>query len=1044
MKKLIPYLSILLFYSSIYSQTVEWETPEIFNINKEKGHSWFIPFDTKNIETPLDITSSPNIKVLNGNWQFKWSAKPSDRPKDFYKNEYNTDNWDKIPVPGNWQMYNYGYPIYTNVKYPFPKNVPFIEHSNNPVGSYKHSFQIPEKWNEKEIFIHFGAVKSAFYLWINGNYVGYSQDSKLPAEFNITKYIKPGKNVIAAEVYRWSDGNYLEDQDFWRMSGIERDVYLVATPKVRIEDFYANGSLDEAFNNGVLDLTVDVKNHRTKNAKRLSIEFLLQPEDKKHTYFGKKIFKVQKNGQTKIDFNLEIPNILKWSAETPNLYNLTILLKKDKTVLQAIKQTVGFRKVEIRNGNLLVNNKAILLKGVNRHEHDPISGHVISKESMEKDIELMKQFNVNAVRTSHYPNDPYWYYLCDKYGLYVVDEANIEAHGHGFEKHNSLGNHPRYKNAILSRVENMIERDKNNPSIIIWSLGNEIGIGDNMTAAYNLAKKLDPSRPAQLELGPDQEKNNFLSDSLYTDIIPWMYRQIPTIKEHYINKYPKRPFIWCEYSHAMGNSSGNLKELWDFVEEHPQVQGGFIWDWVDQGILTKNKKGESYYGYGGDFEPEGVYNDGNTHINGVVFPDRTPQPSLYEVKKAYQNVSFELDNLEKLSFKVTNKFFFKNLNDYELCWEIEENGKLFISSKIKNLDIEPQESKLISLEINSKILSKPDSEYFINFYLKTKQKTSMVPAKHVIAKEQIKLSIKNYHKELISKQTPLKVSKVKNILKINTKNGLIQFDLKQGLLTSYLFKEKELLKEGLKINFWRAPVDNDYGNKMNTLSLPWKEASNKVNLIRHTVNSKLKNKVAINFEYDLPSVGSKYFSTYIVLGNGQILVKDSLAIQKQNLPELPKFGMFLTLPVSYDNMEWYGRGPHENYADRNSSAFVSIYKGKVSEQYVPYIRPQENGYKTDVRWLKMTDNNGIGLKFEGTQLIHISAHHNSIEDFDFDRSKYSRHTYDIKKRDYVRVNIDFKQRGVGGDDSWGAMPFDAYRILPKNYTYGFIISPISE
>ena len=1039
MRQTFLLLAIVCWFSGI-SQEAYWENSEIFEENKEQAHSWFIPFNQENISDPYDLSSSPNIKSLNGNWKFHWSAKPADRPADFFKTDYNLTNWDEIEVPGNWYTQGYGYPIYTNVPYPFPKNEPFIDHRNNPVGSYKHTFSISKEWKEKEIFIHFGAVKSAFYLWINGNYVGYNQDSKLPAEFNITPFLKDGENSLALEVYRWCDGNYLEDQDFWRMAGIERDVFLVATPKTRIRDFFVHAGLDDSYTDGVLKLDLDIRNRDEK--KKVTAELSLQSLDGKEIYRIEKKIKLEKELDTTIKFSSTLQGIKKWSAEQPNLYQLTILLKEGDDILQSTAQHIGFRTSEIKKGNLLVNGQAILIKGVNRHEHDPVSGHVISHESMLEDVKLMKQYNINAVRTCHYPNDPYLYQLCDKYGLYVVDEANIEAHGHGFTSEVSLGHHPKYKQAIVARVGNMIERDKNHPSVIIWSMGNEIGIGDNMVAAYNHAKERDPSRPAQLELGPSSKENNFIADSLFTDVIAWMYKQLPSIKELYIGKYPNRPFIWCEYSHAMGNSNGNFQELWDFVESERQMQGGFIWDWVDQGLLKKDKNGEAYFGYGGDFEPEGVYNDGNVHINGLIFPDRTIQPALLEIKKVYQNIRVKAVDLKQFEFEVFNNYFFTNLAELELNWELLENGIQLESGVVGAINLAPQKSKTIKPEIHTNINS--EKEYFINFYFKTKAEKGLLSKGHQLAKEQIALHHQPIFKNDYQKKGNLVLTELENIIEIETESTTVKFDINKGELQSIQLNGNELLKDGLKMNFWRAAIDNDYGNKMPVVCKAWKAAGKTAELTKHDVDITPGIAIKLQFEYFLKKLDSKYYSNFNVYSDGSIQVSDSLAITSDTIPELPRFGMYLTMPNSYDNMKWYGRGPHENYCDRNRSAFVGIYDGKVADQYVPYIRPQENGNKTDVRWLELTNQAGTGLRFEGLPLLSVSAHHNSIEDFDFDRNTTSRHTTDIKKRDYVWVNLDLKQRGVGGDNSWGALPFDQYRLLPKDYSYSFTIRPIAK
>ncbi len=1020
----------------------DWENPSIIEVNKEKPHTWFIPFNRESIKDAYDLSASPNVKILNGNWKFNWSATPEDRPIDFYKSEYEAKDWKKIPVPGNWQMNGYGYPLYTNVKYPFPKNEPFIDHSLNEVGSYIHQFSLPEQWQGKQLFIHFGAVKSAFYLWINGKKVGYSQGSKLPSEFDITPYVKKGDNSLAVEVYRFCEGNYLEDQDFWRMNGIERDVYLVATPKVRIRDFKINASLNSSYEKGIFNVQVELKAHKKTKTSQFEIDLTLFDKTGNKVFNEKKKVLKKKHQILTSDFSTILNKIKHWTAETPNLYNVNICLLQKGKVIQSLTHDVGFRSSEIKNGNLLVNGKPILLKGVNRHEHDPTYGHVISRESMLKDIELFKKYNINAVRTCHYPNDPYWYHLCNKHGIYVVDEANIEGHGHGFTAETSLGHHPDYMEAILARVRNMIERDKNHPSIIIWSMGNEIGVGDNMVAAYNLSKKLDPFRPAQLELGPSSKENNFIPDSLFTDVIAWMYNKIPTLKEKYIGKYPKRPFIWCEYSHSMGNSTGNLQELWDFVESEPQMQGGFIWDWVDQGLWKTDNNGEKYYAYGGDFEPEGVYNDNCFMINGLVFPDRSIQPALWEVKKVYQNIKIKPENIEELTFRIDNNYFFTNLNQYDLYWEVLKNGTRVQYGNMAIPNIAPEKSAVVSPEIDFKLINKNQGEYFINFYLKTKKASHLLKVGHIVASEQIALGGKYTSSNRSETEKIIKVTENENVLICETGKIKINFDLKLGHLSQYSVNNNDLIKEPLRLCFWRAPVDNDYGNKLAHISKAWKTAGDSAILIDYTIKTDQLGQVQVHFKHRLDAVSSDYLTNFSIDMDGRIEVNGQLVCGVDTLPELPRFGMQLSLPAQYDSLSWYGRGPHENMNDRNRSAFVGLYKGSVAEQYVPYIRPQENGYKTDTRWFTLENTADNGLRFTGLPLICFSTLHNPTADFDYDREKILRHTNDITKRDAVYIHIDLKQRGVGGDNSWGALPFDEFRLSSKNYQFKFCIEPI--
>lgn len=1012
----------------------DWENPEITGINREKAHSWFIPFGNESDALTKEWKRSKNVKILNGKWKFNWCKKPADRPVNFYKENYDVSGWKEIDVPANWQMKGYGYPIYTNVPYPFPKNEPYVDKSNNPVGSYKREFELNADWKNSKVFIHFGAVKSAFYLWVNGQKVGYSQGSKTPAEFDITKYIRKGKNSVSAEVYRWCDGSYLEGQDFWRLSGIERDVFLVKAPKLRIKDFETKSGLADDYTTGIMNLNIDVVN---SDDSKKNYEIEVKITDKGNIIYEKSVNNSLAKGENRSVFKFKKEYINRWSAETPYLYDLIINLKSGGKTLQSIAQKTGFRKVEIKNGQLLVNGRAIYLKGVNRHEHDPVHGHVISKESMLKDIEVMKQNNINAVRTSHYPNDPLWYRLCDKYGLYVVDESNVEAHGHGFEEHNSLGHHPKYKKGIIDRLERMMERDKNHPSVIIWSLGNEIGIGDNMVDAYKWAKRRDPSRPAQLELGP---AGDFIKKR-FTDIIPWMYRTTKKIENLYLGKYPDRPFIWCEYSHAMGNSNGNLKELWDFAESHRQVQGGFIWDWVDQGLTKKTKDCKEYWAYGGDFEPEGVHHDDCVLINGLVNPDRTPHPALYEVKKVYQYIKFKAKDISNGIFELKNMYEFITTEGFEFSYEILKNGVAIKSANVKIENIKPYETATFKIKDVAKLSGKKDAEYFINIYTKTKSATEMIPAGHELAKEQFQIT------DLVNNKTKfsgkVEVAEKDDKIEVKTKSGKITFNLTNGKLDSYILKGKELIKEGTQPNFWRPPVDNDYGNKMIDSCKLWKTAGKDLKITNICRKKGSDSKFRVEFEYSITGTDAKFYTEYLVNAYGEVVVTNSLKIGKDSLPELPRFGMYLTMPVEFDNMSWYGRGPHENYCDRNTSSFVGKYSGKVADQYFAYIRPQENGNKTDVRWAEFTNNDGLGLKFTGHPLLSVSAHHNPMEDFDWPRGTTNQHTIDIVKKDMVRINLDLKQRGVGGDDSWGAFPYDKYRLFSQDYSYGFVISPVN-
>lgn len=1021
---------IALFVTTATSgQPNDWENPTVFGINKESGRASFIPLDNVH----QDYASSSQYKLLNGSWKFHWAPRPADRPIDFYKADYDASAWNQIPVPGNWQMHNFGYPVYLNYGYPFPKNAPYIDHSFNPVGSYLHTFTIPESWADRTIIIHFGGVSSAFYLWVNGEKVGYSEDSKLPAEFDITRYISPGENSLAVEVYRWNDGSYLEDQDFWRLSGIERDVYLLATPKTTIWDFFAKTGLDTTYQNGSLDLPITVRNFSERpSAGELKVTLA---RGEQILYEAARPFTVVSKSQSELSFKTTIDKIKAWSAEKPELYDLTIELKKDDKTLQVVTDNIGFKSVQLKDGQLLVNGKAIYIKGVNRHEHDPVTGHVVSQHSMLKDIQLMKQFNINTVRTSHYPNRPEWYDLCDQYGLYVIDEANVEAHGYGYSEETSLGNDPQFKEAIVDRMRRMIARDKNHPSIISWSVGNEIGPGDNIRASYLTAKRMDSTRVAQYEIG---WSNSWYPERM-TDIIGWMYSKTKDIEQHYLGKYPDRPFVWVEYSHAMSNSNGNLKDLWDFVYRHPQHQGGSIWDWVDQGLEKQTEDGEKYFAYGGDFEPDSVKNDGNFCANGLVGSDRTPHPALWEVKYVYQNIAISKVTDAPASFDIENRHYFTDLNAFRIKWTLLEDGKIIKSNTIPVLDLAPQDTTTITLDEIPALSFHQEKEYFINFVVETTTPTELIPTGHIVASEQILLQppVQN---EAKPKKGKLKVTESNDAITIAGAEFTVEFDKTTSRLKAYQLGPTELIQESLSPNFWRALTDNDYGNKFEETSGIYKDAAKNMQATSYNLQ-RTGQQVNISFEVFFETINTHATISYSVVPDGTIHV-EYMADFGKNLPELPRFGMKMQMPVDFENVSWYGRGPHENYQDRKAAAFVGLYEARVADLYTPYIRPQENGNRTDVRWARFTNKAGVGLHFQGLSPFGFTAHHNPLEDFDYDKHKINRHTKDIRKKDLVEICIDQQQRGVGGDDSWGALPHDQYRLFPGQYALRYSISPI--
>ncbi|MFY0607061.1 MAG: DUF4981 domain-containing protein [Cyclobacteriaceae bacterium] len=1021
----------LLFFLGIVSlaaqRTPDWENPEVFGINKEQGHAYFISYENEQAALVKDLKSS-NTQLLVGNWKFRWSENQDGRIKDFYTNSFDASVWDEIQVPSNWQMHGYGYPHYTNITYPFPKNKPFVPRNYNPVGQYKITFKIPDQWTQKEIFIHFGAVKSAFYLWINGEKVGYSQGSKLPAEFNISSFLKPGENQLAVEIYQFTDASYIEDIDFWRLAGIERDVYLHARPKLMISDFFAKTTLDSSYQNGVFDLTVDLKNLGSPNKASIDIKLL---DDEKVIFSSSSKTQMIKD-MTAVSFTSTIENIKPWSAEQPNLYQLAIsLLDKDGNLIEATSHDVGFRTVELRAGQMLVNGQPILLKGVNRHEHDPISGHVMSKEMMLKDITLMKKFNINAVRTSHYPNDPYWYELCNKYGLYVIDEANIEAHDYGWIV-NEVARDPKYHDALVDRMQRVYHRDKNNPSIIIWSMGNEAGTGPPFIEGYQWLKQMDPTRLVSYDRAEVDPKYD---DVRHTDIIGYMYAPITHIKREHLPQNPDRPFIWVEYAHSMGNSTGNLKELWDFVRSEPRVQGGFIWDWVDQGLTQLSDEGEEYWAYGGDFEPDGTDHSGAFCLNGIVFPDRTPQPALWEVKKQYQNFQAELVETNQLRLQITNEHFFTPANQFELQWKILENG-IEILEGTESLNAPPASS--FELDLSHISLEKePGKEYFLNLYFKTIETSGLLEKGHIIASEQLLLTNKTTFTSKPDLEETIEIEESEESLLVTTGKVEVTFDKKSGNLISYAVNGQNWLNSPLILNTWRAPIDNDKGANLHEKCLVWKDVEKKL-ITSAWEWKKTDNTLLLSLTKENSQLANFYLS-YLITADGQIDVTYTFERMGSNPSILPRIGMNLKLNREFDQVKYYGRGPFENYDDRKEAAFVGQYQSSVADFYVPYIRPQENGYRTDVRWLEVTDDDGQGLRFESPSYIGFNVNHFDNEDFDIFKS--NRHTSDIVEKNHTNINIDYRQMGVGGDTSWGILPYQEYLIIPEPMKYTFTIMP---
>jgi beta-galactosidase len=1044
----------------------DWENPAVSEINREPVRAYFIPYASSDQAMKFDIWKSPFIQSLNGTWQFNLAHTPDVRPFYFFKDDYDTKDWKTISVPGNWELQGYDVPIYVNVQYPFKPTPPLPPKNYNPVGSYKRTFTIPENWNGQDIYLHIGAVSSAMYVWVNEQQVGYSEDSKTPAEFNITKYLKKGENSLAVEVYRWCDGSYLEDQDFWRMSGITRDIFLMARNPQHIRDYRVSSPLVNGYKDGEFKLAVEVVNSASATP-TLTLDAVLMDGETKVSEMSQAV----KTAVQPVVVNLaaNIQSAKPWSAENPNLYQLLITLKDESgQIIEVLHQEVGFRTVEIKNNQLLVNGVAIYVKGTNIHEHNQITGHYQDEETMLKDIFLMKSYNINAVRCSHYPEPERWYELCNKYGIFLVDEANIESHGMGYGA-KSLAKDPTWKDAHLFRTKNMFERDKNQPSVIIWSLGNEAGNGVNFEATYAYLKSVDQSRPVQFEQA---------GNGANTDIMCPMYARIKNM-EDYAKDKPIKPYIQCEYAHSMGNSTGNLQDYWDVIEKYPVLQGGFIWDWVEQGILTKDSQGRKFWAYGGDLGSDTLPTDGNFCCNGIIQADRTPKPALYEVGKVYQNIGFKALNLNTGEIEIRNKYSFTNLSEFTFNWEVVADGQVIKSGDIKDLDLAPGTSKKIKLEVA--VDSKPATEYFLNIYAKLKNQKGILPAGTKLAYEQFKLPIEKVAIPVSLKSLPALTIKTENNQLVVEGNGFkITFSKDEATLKSYQLDGKEMLQSGPVPNFWRAPIDNDFGNELDKRSRVWRKAGERKTIKSATVTQsdtketydftdvakipkvisasakQVGNEVVVNFNFDINNenneVIANYNSIYTVLGNGEIIVNNSFKMTRESLPEIVRFGVNLVMPREFDQISWLGRGPHESYADRYTSALVGLYSGAVADQYFAYVRPQENGNKIDVRWMSITNKDGLGMEFVGIPLISASAHHQTMEDFESpDRTDgrgiaglkmIRRHINDVQPRDLTSINIDYKQQGVGGDDSWGAWTHDEYRLKEKAYNYSFRISPL--
>lgn len=1075
-----------------------WKDIQTVSVNREAPRSAFMTYADREQAATMKYEQSPYYQLLNGTWKFYYVDSYKQLPEDITSTT-SLDEWKDIQVPGNWEVQGFGTAIYTNHGYEFqPRNPqPPALPEQNPVGVYRREITVPADWDGRDIYLHIAGAKSGCYVYVNGKEVGYNEDSKNPAEYLINDYLQPGKNVLTLKIFRWSTGSYLECQDFWRMSGIERDVFLYSQPKASVNDFRITSTLDDTYKNGIFRLAIDLKNHQTNTA-NLAVSYTLVDKDGKTVSESEQTVSVPSDKLSTVNFQQQLPDVQTWTSEAPNLYKLFMTVKENGKVTEVIPYHVGFRRIEIKeidqkagNGKnyvvLLVNGQPIKLRGVNIHEHNPETGHYVPEELMRKDFELMKRHNINTVRLCHYPQDRRFYELCDEYGLYVYDEANIESHGmyYDLRKGGTLGNNPEWLKPHMYRTINMFERNKNYPSVTFWSLGNEAGNGYNFYQTYLWVKEADKdimNRPVNYE----RAQWEWNSD-MYVPQYPsagWL--------EQIGQRGSDRPVAPSEYAHAMGNSTGSLWDQWKAIYKYPNLQGGYIWDWVDQGILTHDENGRPFWAYGGDFGTN-MPSDGNFCCNGIVSPDRTLHPAMNEVKYAHQYVGFEPVDLSKGIFKVQNRYYFTNLKKYMITYQVKANDKVIRNGKV-SLDIAPQESQELTVNVNG-LEPKVGTEYFVNFSVTTVEPEPLVPIGYELAHEQFRLPIEPVARTFATDGPALKCSTDGNLLKVSSSRLNFVFDKESGIVTSYKVKGTEYFDKGFGIqpNFWRAPNDNDYGSQEPKRLQIWKQSSKDFRVVEATLD--MDGKDAVLKATYLLAAGNLYIATYRIHPSGVVkadytFTSTEMEANKTELSEatlmatftpgndalrkessklvVPRIGIRFRLPVHMNQVTYFGRGPEENYIDRNNGTLVGLYKNTADNMYFPYVRPQENGHHTDTRWLSL-GKKGKGLTIYADNTIGFNALRNSVEDFDGEEATHrdyqwnnrdaeelkhdvataknikprQTHINDITPRDFVEVCVDMKQMGVGGYDSWGAIPDPQY-LLPANkeYQWGFTIVPM--
>lgn len=1055
MRRFVAAFILLLACSSVPSharqaESPDWENPRVFNINKEPAHATFVPYPDEATARrgvmafapgAAPAPGSPFVMSLNGRWKFNWVKEPSLRPVDFYKPEFDVSAWKEIRVPSNWEFEGYGTPIFLNIIYPFKRHAPRVMgeppkdwttyEERNSVGSYRRTFNVPADWSGRETFLVLRGVNSACYVWVNGQKVGYSEDSRLPAEFNVTKYVRPGENTVAVEVYRFSDGSYLEDQDFWRLSGIFRNVELVARAPLHVRDFYARTQFDTQYAGARLNV-----NAKVQNAGASAEKFTLQAKlfDARGALVGTPFVgegTATSGGEVSLDLSQNVANPLKWSAEEPNLYTLVLTLKDSRgRVLEAIPWRLGFRTSEIKDGQILVNGRPVIIKGVNRHEHDPDLGQVTTREMMVKDILLMKRHNINAVRTSHYPNDERWYALCDEYGLYVQDEANIESHGYGSNDKQRISDSEDFTEAHVERVRRTVERDKNHASIFLFSLGNEAGWGRNLDAARAWVKTNHPELVVVYEGGA----------SVHSDAFNPMYTKPQNLVKYWEQKGEGKPFYLVEYAHSLGNSTGNLQEYWDVLESRRGFHGGFIWDWVDQTFRKKTADGRDLWAYGGDYGDKP--NDGNGG-DGLIFADRRPQPELEEVKKVYQFIKVEPVDLAEGRIRVRNKHIFADLSFVEGSWELAEDGIVIERGKLPRLRTPAGQSEEVTLPLHRPLV-RAGVEYFLKVTFALAADASWAKRGHVVAWDQFPMSYSlppapAAAAGVAAEAAPaLAVEETADSVTLRGPRFLARVGKASGALEAYEVAGRQLVAGPLAPNFWRAPIDNDRGNQMLKRLGVWRTAAAERKVTNVSVERLGTGAARVTANATLPPEGSKTRTSFTVYGSGVIEV-ESVLTPAAGAPELPRVGMQMLIPGEFRNVEWYGRGPQETYWDRRTGAAVGRYRSTVDELWTPYVEPQENGNRTDVRWVTFTNASGVGFRAVGLPELYFSAW-----PFRMSELERAKHSAEIQIRKEITVNLDHRQMGVGGDDSWGAQPHAEYRLPAKPYEYKFRLEPVGK